>query len=476
MKLKTVIVVALFSIGVVSAQQKKWTLQECVEYAVEKNISIKQAELNLEGAEINKLNAKGNFMPSVNARLNHSWNIGLNQNITTGLLENITTQFSSVGLNVGVDVFKGMQNVNRLRRANLSILANKYQLDDMKDDISLAVANSYLQVLFSRENLIVAKAQYAVTEQDLKRVKELVDSGVVPKGDLLEVEATAASLEQQIISSENNLKLSKIGLAQLLLIDDYENFDVANEDFIVPNSLILDNSPKTIFEKAITFRNDIKLSETNIEIAEADIKIAKGALLPTLSASYGYDTRASYQDRVVGSELNTDNPTRSIGVVEATGQSVVSPNFRRITGGPAPIFSQFSDNDGHSIRLNLSVPIFNGFATRNNVKRNKVNLKRSKLQLEQNKLDLENTVNQAWNDTKASLKTYEAAEKTLEARKLAFEYSRERFNVGLMNSFDFSQAQSRVDNAEAQVIRTKYDYIFRLKVLEFYFGIPLRVN
>jgi len=154
----------------------------------------------------------------------------------------------------------------------------------------------------------------------------------------------------------------------------------------------------------------------------------------------------------------------------------VAPNTRPIIEAMDPVIFQLGVNDGHSFGAALNIPILNGFSARNSVKRNKVNLERAKLQLEQDKLDLENTVNQVWNDAKAAISAHEAAQKTYEARSLAYDYSKERFDVGLMNAFDFSQAQSRVDNAQAEVIRTKYDYIFRVKVLEFYFGIPIELN
>ncbi|MGI9549870.1 MAG: TolC family protein [Aurantibacter sp.] len=432
--------------------------------------------MDLQSAEVDKLDAKGKFLPSINAQASHSWNIGLNQNVTTGILENLTTMFTSGGINMGVDLYNGLQNVNNLRRSNLAILANQYRLDDMKDDISLAVANGYLQILFNRENLTVARAQYAVTEQDLKRTSELVESGVVARGDLLEIEATAATQQQQIVNSENNLRLSRIALAQLLLINDYENFDIADDDYEIQPSEVLNNSPRTIYEKAVGFRNDIKFSEANVELAETDVKLAKGALYPRLSGFYNYNTRASYQDIISGFEVDPNNPTRQIGLVEGTDQVVVAPNTIPIVEAMDPFIFQLGVNDGHSFGAALNVPILNGFSSRNSVKRNKVLLERAKLQLEQDKLDLENTINQAWNDAKAAISAHEAAQKTLEAMSLAYDYSKERFDVGLMNAFDFSQAQSRLDDAQAEVIRTKYDYIFRVKVLEFYFGIPIELN
>ena len=153
---KIVILVFLFS-SLAWSQTKKWTLRECVDYAVVNNITVKQSELDLQNTTIAKKDAVGNFMPNFNVSSSHSWNIGLNQNITTGLLQNQTTQFTAANLNANVDVFKGMQNINQLRKANLSLIASQYQLTKIQEDIALNVANAYLQILFNKENLKVQK-------------------------------------------------------------------------------------------------------------------------------------------------------------------------------------------------------------------------------------------------------------------------------------------------------------------------------
>lgn len=457
------------------SQSKKWTLEDCVNHALENNITIQQGELDLQQSELNKSDAIGNFIPSLNGSASHSWNIGLNQNITTGLLESQTTQFSSLGLSSNVIIYGGLRNINQLHKSNLEILASQYKLSNMKDDISLFVANSFLQILFNKEQLKIQKAQFEVAKQDLNRAIELIDAGVIPEGDALELKATLASQEQQIVNIENSILLSKISLAQTLLIDDYQNFDIVDVQYDVPLTDILNESPKRIIEKAKETRYDIKIAETNIELAEYDLKLAKGSFQPTLSGFYGYNTRASYSDRVIGVNRVPDGTNTAIGFVESTGETVVTPNFTStpIIGGPDSVFDQFSLNDGHSFGFNLRVPIFNGFSVKNNVKRSRINLQRSKIQLEQASLDLETKVYQALNDAKGALKAYEAALKTMESRQQAFDYSKERYNIGLLNSFDYSQSQARYEQAQSEVIRTKYDYIFKLKVLEFYFGIPI---
>jgi len=207
------------------AQEKSYTLIECIEIALEKNISIKQSQLDYENAKIDKQVAVGNLFPSINLQGSHSWNIGLNQNITTGLLEDVTTQFTSLGGGANLTIYNGLQNINRIYRANLSILAQEYQLADMADNVRLLIANAYLQILFNKEILRVQEKQLSVSKQELERSKKLFDSGLLIPGDLYELEASLSNQEQLLVEAKNNYRLAKINLAQLLLIKEYEVFD-----------------------------------------------------------------------------------------------------------------------------------------------------------------------------------------------------------------------------------------------------------
>ena len=462
-------VLFLFTL-VLSAQIKEYTLEECVLIALENNISIKQSELDLESAEVDKSDAMGSFLPRVNAQSQHIWNNGLSQNITNGLIENLTTQFSSFGGNVGVTLFNGRQNINQLSRANLNLLARQYQLDDMKDDVSLFVANAYLQVMFNRELEQVQRYQLELAKQELERTQLSIDAWILTPVEIYEIEANIATQEQAVIQAENAYRLSRINLAQLLLITDYENFDIAKEDMDIPFSEILTETPKAIYEKALTLRNDIKLGITNLEIAEKDIDLAKGAQMPTLTAFYNYNTRISYSDRFIETGNFIETP---IGIVQENGAVVVSQFPEREITGPSSFSKQFGQNDGQSYGLSLNIPIFNGLAAKNNIKRRKLNLERIENQLEQTKLDLESTINQAYNNAKGAYKFYDASEKTLIARKQAFDIAKQRFEAGVMNSFDYVQARQRYQIAASDIVRAKFDYIFKLKVLEFYFGLEL---
>ncbi len=446
MKFKLTALLFLCAIGMTIAQKKIWTLEECVTYAVENNLSIQQFELDLENSYIDKSDAIGAFLPDLNGTLNGQSNTGLSFDPTNNQPVNTTQITSSGSVTSSVLLFDGVRNIHRLNRAKLNAIANQYRLDDLVNDIRLNVAINYLSILSNKEATKVAKALYAITEQDLNKTKELVESGVVARGDLLEIEATAATREQQIINAENEVLISRINLAQLLQITDYENFDISDAEFEVPPAEILKNSPKVIFDKAMSYWYETKFFETNVKLAEKDLSMAKGLAYPTLSAFFNYNTRYSDQ--------------------------FLDP----ITGQVIPFGEQLWINDGTGYGVQINIPVFNGFSTRNSIKRSQIDVKKAELQLEQNKLDLETNINQAYVDVVNSSKAYEAALKTREARALALDYSKERYDVGILNAFDYSQAQARVDNAEAEVIRTKYDYVFRIKVLEFYFGLPIVID
>ena len=431
---KTLLIFLLF-FSISSIAQEKLSLKECINRAIEKNISIKNSSLDLLNSSENKKTAIGNFLPSLNINGNHSWNTGLTQNITTGILENQTTENSSMNMSVGIDVFNGLANIRRLHRANLDLLAKKYQLEDMKEDISLLVANSYLQILFNKEQLDVQKSQLKISQEELNNAKEKFNNGVIPEGNLFEIEANLALSEQNVIMAENSYQLSKLSLSQLLMFGDSDNFDIADDNYEIPQTDIINKSAKEILEEAMKNRNDIKLAETNLEIAIKDEQISRSSLFPSATAFYSYNSRV-------------------------------------IMDAPTSLKSQFDLNAGESIGLQLNIPILNSWSSRVGIKKSKLNVLRSKNLLDQTKMDLENTIYQALNDAKGAMKSYEAAKKSEIARKTAYNYAKERFENGALNTINYFQAQQLFETSQSELIKAKYDYIFKIKVLEFYFGIP----
>lgn len=437
MRMKKIIIcsIVVLSFAFAKAQQKNWTLQECLQHALDNNISIKNGELDIEVTDVEKRDALGNFLPSLNLSAGRRVSQGFQFNQISGFQNNKTTNLTA-SANSGLTIFDGLRNFRQLKRAELSAEAANYRLQNLKDNVALNVANTYLNVLFNRENLEVLLQQHEVTNTQIKQTQDLVDAGSLPRGDLLEIQATYESENQQIVAAENSLAIAKLNLAQLLMVEDYANFDVADMDYLIPTASILDNTVTQIVDNAFENRSEIKIAEQNKKISEQDVLIARSGYSPTVSGFFNYNTNA---------QEDTD----------------------------FDITEQLYLLDGISYGLSLNVPVFNGFSVRNQVQRAKINLERSKVAEEQAKLDLEALVYRSYTDAEGSRIAYNSALKTLEARETAFEYSQERYNVGLLNAFDFEQTRQLLVSAENQVIQAKYQYIFNLKVLELYFGIPV---
>ena len=431
------VLLLFFLVGLqMAAQGKKWTLEECVDYAMKNNITIKQSELDLKTSSIEKMEAIGGFLPTINTNANYSVNTGASINPVTNQFQNQTFKSFSAGASSNFTLFNGLANWKVAQRAKLSRIANGYRLDKMKDDIALSIANSYLQILLNKEQLKVQINQNKITKENLKRTKDLIDAGVVPAGDIYELQATDAAQQQQIINTENALFISKLGLCQTLLLEHYDTFDISDEVIDLPPSNVTNETQEAILAKARESVKEVKIALSNVDLAKKDLAISRSSYLPTLTGFVGYNTRWSE-----------------------------SPIYNFI--------DQLSLFDGTAVGLQLNVPILNGLATRGRVQRAKINEERATYQLKQAELDLERNVYQAYNDVINTRKAFEAAQKAMESRMQAFNFSKERYNVGLQNAFDFSQATLALENAQSEVIRTKYDYIFRTKILEFYFGIPL---
>jgi outer membrane protein len=324
----------------------------------------------------------------------------------------------------------------------------------MKDDIGLNVANAFLQILFNKESLKVQKDQLSISEKQLQRTQEFVDAGVLPRGDVLDSKATVASDKQKVVVAENALLISKLSLAQLLQLDNFQEFDIVDADYQAVQSEVMFQTPSAIIAKAKENRVELKLAKTNMDVADKDISIARSAYQPTIQGFYGFNSRISYAD---------------IPLFDSNGNLIG-------TRGPLPFSQQFNNNKGHQFGLQLNVPIFSGFAVKYNVMRAKVAFERTKIAYAQSELDLERTIYSAFTDAQGAYKAYESALTARDARSTALDYAKERFDVGLMNTFEYNQAQTLYVNAQSEVLRTKYDYIFRTKIVEFYFGLPIQLK
>ncbi|WP_159019173.1 TolC family protein [Algibacter sp. L3A6] len=433
---KSLIVLAVLCISVSSfSQEKIWTLQECVNHALEHNITIKQAENSLLTSDQDIIAAKGQFLPSLSASTSQGLSLGTSL-VAEGIFANRTSHSTNVGLSVSQTVFNGFRNLNNKKSALLNRETNGLELNRIKDDISLNVVNAYLNVLFNKENLETAQAQILFSEKQLNQVKSLVDAGVQPKANIYDAEATLSRDEQQVTLAENNFNLALLSLSQLLQVP-YNGFNVEIIDIDSPSEAVMYDSVDPVLNYALENRNEIKIAEKNIESAELNTEISKGGYLPSASLSYGFGTNAFYSNLSANEEAFLD---------------------------------QLNNNKGHSFNLGISIPIFSRFQNKTNVAKSKIQEDNSKLRLQQAKIDLESNIQRAYTDAQAGLKAYLAAKKSLESQTLAFNNSKERFDIGVLTNFDLEQARVQLINAESSLINAKYDFVFKTKVLDFYMG------
>jgi len=417
------------------SQEKLWTLEACVNHALEHNITVKQAENTLLTNNQDIIAAKGQFLPSLSASASQGLSLGTSL-VAEGIFANRTSNSTNLGLSVSQTVFNGFRNLNNKKSAFLNLETNELELNRIKDDISLNVVNAYLNVLFNKENLETAEAQFQFSEKQLEQVKSLVDAGAQPKANVYDAEATLSRDAQQVTLAENNFNLALLSLSQLLQVP-YNGFNVEIIDVNTPSEAVMYDSVDPVLNYALENRNEIKIAEKNIESAELNTEISKGGYMPSVSLSYGFGANAFYSN---------------------------------LSDNEAAFFDQLDNNKGHSFNLGVSIPIFSRFQNKTNVAKARIQESNFKLRLEQAKIDLESNIQRAYTDAQAALKSYVAAKKSLESQTLAFNNSKERFDIGVMTSFELEQARVQLINAESSLINAKYDFVFKTKVLDFYIG------
>ena len=434
MKNIKIFTVFLFMMSYSQGQNNLWTLEECVNHALENNITILQAKNSLLSSEQDIVSAKGNFLPAVNSNISGGASLG-NIEVFPGEFRDREFYSTTLGVGFSQSVFNGFRNINLLNQSKLSLERNQYELEKLKDDISLNVANAYLNVLFNKENLDLANSQVEFSKFQVSQVQTLVEAGSEPMSTLIETQATYSRDIQNLTIAENSHVLSLLSLSQLLQIP-FENFDVEVVQIDVPSANLMYDDVAPIINYAMENRNEIKVAERDIELSKLSTKISKSAYLPNISMGYGFNASANF------SNLTSDDQ----------------------------LIDQLNDNKGHSVNMNISIPIFNRNQTKAQVKKSKIQEETTNLAFDQVKVNLESTIQRAFTDAKAALRAFEAAELSLGSQILAFENSQQRFNLGALNSFDLEQSRIRLLNARSSQINAKYDFIFKTKVLDYYLG------
>jgi len=451
----------------ISAQSKVWTLEECISYALENNLQIQQNELSQKLADYDLKQAKYNILPDLNGFAAHAYNFGQTIDPFTNQFANTQVRSNSFSISSTFIIFNGFRNVNTVKRNQAQQKSAQFDLEKMKNDISLNIANSFLGILFNQELLNNAQAQLRITQQQIDRIRKQVEAGALPQGALKDIDAQFASEELNVVNAQNQLKLSKLNLEQILRLESSDEFEILSPDLSNFNGVKELISPGALYLSALETMPEIKSAEYNLFASTKGTQIARSGYMPTLSISGSMGTGFSGANREV---INLVNPQFiENGNVTESGERILSPSV-------TPVFQdksftdQFSDNENKSIRFSLSIPIFNKFSARIGVKRAKIQEQLADLNYESTKLALRQNIESAHNDAVAALKRFRAAEKSVSALETSFAYTQERYNVGIINSFDFNNEKNRLINSQSELLQAKYNYIFSTKVLDFYQG------
>lgn len=425
----------------------KWSLDRCISYAIENNIQIKQSALQMQSSKLDKSQSLAQMFPNLNASTGFNTNFG--RNIDPGTNQFVNEQVNSNNFRVGsnVTLFNGLRLLNTFKQSQLDLLAAEYNLQGLGNDISMSIATAFMQVMFSEELLFVAQEQVEVANEQLSRAQKLVDAGSLPEGALFDVEAQFSTNELQVINAENALSTAILSLKQMLNLPASEPFSIERPGMDIPLEGLDTKTIGTIYDHALNNWPQIKSRETNLESARKSEQIAFATYTPTLSANASVSTfySSSFQDL----DLVT---------------------FERT---PIPYGSQLDRNLSESIGVSLSIPIFNGLSSRTSVKKAKLGRINAELQLQDQKNQLYSSVQQAYNDAQAAKRQFDASDKSVKATERAFEYAEQRYEVGMMNSLEFNTASNNLARSKSELLRSKFDYIFKMKVLDFYQGKPI---
>ncbi|MCT2563484.1 TolC family protein [Chryseobacterium herbae] len=446
MKKVWIIVFGLSCLGL--SAQKKWSLRECVDYAVEHNLQVIQNQYSKQIQDSNLKMAKNQYLPSVSASMSNNVSFG-QTSFGTGSLRN--DRFSN-SANLGADIL--LYNNGRLektvRKTQFDVEASQYDVETIKNDISLQIAQQYLTTLLNREIVKISESAVENAQKQYDRAKITTQVGTTAQTILAEAEAALAREKQNRKTAEINVGRSLFAMAQLLQLPDYKDFDI--EYVEVPDQL--EQPLKSVDEVLTTaFENQpqVKAAQSRINSALAQTEVSKTAFWPTLTGSVG-----------IGSFYNNLLTTNTTGV-DATGNLVMERN----------LFGQYKDNFGQNASISLNVPIFNKGNTKLQVEQSKINESVAKITLEQQKQTVRQNVQKAQFDVDANYETFLSAVETEKSTKLALEFADKSYTAGRTTIYDVNVARNNYANAQGSVAQAKYNYLFSLKLLNFYAGIPL---
>ena len=433
MKLKNIIICLLLAGATISSAtaQKQYTLLECIDIALENNRNIKQQEINRQQRELSYSQARADLLPNLNANAGQNFVFGRSIGIDN-VYDNINSKQTNFGISTDITIFDGLRMKYNIDARKADMYASEADLEKMQDDIIMSVSTAFLQALLNKELLRISENQLETTDADYQRRIALVESGKLAKGELFEVEAQKAREELNRVQAENNLKLALLDLAQIMELETFNNFDIVapSAETLINETALLPS--EAVYASALVNRPQIRSMQYRLESSEYEVLKARAQYFPTLS---------------FGANMGT--------------------NYYNMSGRPNDSFStQIKNNMSNSLGFNLRIPIFNRFQIRNNVSSARLAIINTQLELDKTKLELRKQIEQAYYNAVASESRWKAAQKSVEASNEAYRFTEEKHESGRANSYELFLAKNNQTQALGEEAQAKYEYAFRLKILE----------
>ena len=427
--------------------QTKWTLDDCLAHAKDNNIAIKKASLNVKISKENYFQSKMAILPNLNLTFSDNTSFGRNIDPVTNQITIDRVRNNNFGISSSFTLFNGFQSINNIRKNNFDYLSSKYDEEKITNDIYVNIVTAYLQLLYSSDLVEVSRQKVNLSELQLERISKMVEVGILPRGDLLNTESQKAQEELQLINAQNQRDIAKLNLMQLLDLP-YENpFDIIHLDIEIDENFIkFDN--QTIFNLALKNLPDVKSAEVKLKSSERSLAISKSYRSPSLSLSASIGTLYSSANQIL-----------------AYDSLQILPTYNDYT-----FKDQFSDNFSQMISLNLRIPIFNNWQTNSSINLAKIGVLRAKYNLEDTQNNLRKSIEQAQNDALSAQKKYISSQKSVTFQEESFQYTQNKYDLQLVNSYDYNNVKNTLFRAETDLLQSKYDYLFKIKMLDFYMG------
>ena len=457
-----------------AGETKTFSLYDCIDYALEHNITLRQSELAIESSSIRLKQSQAAVLPSVNGQINANTNFGRNIDPFSNDVVTSTIGTNSLGAGASMLLYNGYRLKNTILRSELDLEAARLDVETQKNNISLQIAVAYLNILSSEDMIEVANQNVNVTKLQLDRTEKLVKAGALPETNIFNLKAQLANDELQLVNAQNGYEANLLTLKQNMNLQDYEPITIERVEVPNPAMRIYPETPQEVYETALNYLPEVKSSIMREKMAEVNIQIAKAVGLPSINANVGWGSSYSTIAKSIVPGGTVYNP---IAVsAEFEGQTipfVVNFPEQTVTRESIPYFSQIGNNQNVNIGVSMQIPIFNGHNKKYQIQAAEIQKRQSELTTENTKVGIRQSIDQAYINMLNASKTYSANSVQVDALQRAFEAADASYNAGASNYVDYNLAKTNLDRALANQIQAKYDYLFKIKILDFYQNKPL---